>query len=253
MTVDTVNSCSLLFPGDPGYFAGNFSIPTQQNVLWGDWQMVNSAQNFAFGDPLVAIEAAPGVGVTGGSAYPLFVPGDYTFYGRYVGGQAIDQREPLSTAFAARYVNGGAFSGGTDYIVWRDSKVNQGPFTCPARSGRPAWYPLATAQVVMFDEQEHPALPETCQVSPCNPAEFTPFPAETQRVSVGSAELQTPYSFGWTYLNLDQTNAASAGLFGLTSQAWVVDVMSSDGRFQTGQQAAQLDSACNPTTIHVGF
>jgi len=37
ITVDTVNSCTLLFPGDTGYFAtGGTGIATNQNVLWGD-------------------------------------------------------------------------------------------------------------------------------------------------------------------------------------------------------------------------
>jgi hypothetical protein len=34
-----------------------------------------------------------------------------------------DQREPLPTVFAARFINGGIFDGGTDLIVWRDSKA----------------------------------------------------------------------------------------------------------------------------------
>ncbi|MEA2693768.1 MAG: hypothetical protein QOJ16_3155, partial [Acidobacteriota bacterium] len=43
VTVDTVNNCSLRFPGDLGYFAaGGTGDATNQNVLWGDYFFVNS-------------------------------------------------------------------------------------------------------------------------------------------------------------------------------------------------------------------
>ncbi len=129
ITIDTVNNCTLRFPGDPGYFGGD---ATDQNVLWGDYFYVNSAQNFADGNTLVHIEASATNPETS-------VAGQYTFYGRYDAWTAVDHREPLATNFAARYVTGGTFSGGTSLIVWRDSKVNQGPFTCPVSPacGRP--------------------------------------------------------------------------------------------------------------------
>ncbi len=58
MTIDTVNNCTLRFPGDPGYFvAGGTGDATNQNVLWGDYFYVNPGQNFAQGETLVHIEA----------------------------------------------------------------------------------------------------------------------------------------------------------------------------------------------------
>ena len=140
VTVDTVNNCTLRFPGDVGYFAaGGTGDATNQNVLWGDYFYVNSDQNFASGDTLVHIEASATNPQTS-------VAGQYTFYGRYVNWTAVDNREPLATNFAARFVNGGAFTGGTDLICWRDSKVSQGGFTCPVVPGvRPPWF-----------AQEHP-------------------------------------------------------------------------------------------------
>src|SRR5699024_5063568 len=123
ITVDTVSNCTLRFPGDPGYFLPRGTgDATDDNVLWGDYFYVNSAANFADGNAMVNIEASPTTSETNTSGF-------YTFYGRYdsPAWSAADDREPLATNFAARYVNGGAFSGGTDLIVWRDSKVNQGP------------------------------------------------------------------------------------------------------------------------------
>ena len=38
ITVDTVNNCTLRFPGDAGYFlSGGTGDATNQNVLWGDY------------------------------------------------------------------------------------------------------------------------------------------------------------------------------------------------------------------------
>ena len=63
---------------------------TFQNVLWGDYIYVNPSQNIANGGALVHIEASTTDPAT-------TTAGRYTFYGRYVGWNAIDHREPLAT------------------------------------------------------------------------------------------------------------------------------------------------------------
>ncbi|HKI00336.1 MAG TPA: hypothetical protein VKK31_00005, partial [Thermoanaerobaculia bacterium] len=78
VTVDTVNSCNVFFPSQLA--TGYDAVLTDQNVLWGDYFYVNSAQNFAQGETLVHIESCP----------TCFAPGDHTFYGRYAAGTAID-------------------------------------------------------------------------------------------------------------------------------------------------------------------
>jgi hypothetical protein len=244
VTVDTVNNCTLRFPGDPGYFGpGGTGDATNQNVMWGDFFYVNPGQNFAQGESLVHIEASATNPETS-------VAGEYTFYGRYVNWQATDNREPLATNFGARYANGGAFTGGTDLVVWRDSKVNQQPFTCPAVFGvRPPWYPLGQEGIVIFDEEETPEVPQTFPVSPQPPTNsVTPFPAEAQRTAVGGADFPVPFDFGWLYLNLNTTVAAAGANppeDPAAAQAWVVTVMDADGRFSVGFDALRLDSACN--------
>jgi hypothetical protein len=242
ITVDTVNSCTLLFPGDPGYFgAGGTGIATNQNVLWGDYFYVNPGANFADGNPLVHIEASATNPQTSTS-------GQYTFYGRYDAFTAADNREPLSTSFAVRYLNGGVFSGGTDLIVWRDSKVNQTAFTCPAQQGRPSWYPLGQEGIVIFDEQEQPQVPQTFPVSPQPPQSgIIPFPAEAQSTHVGGADFPVPFDFGWLYLDLNTTVAAAGSVppeDPAAAQAWVTARMTAQGRFSVGFDAVQLDSAC---------
>jgi len=262
VTMDTVNNCSLRFPGDVGYFgAGGSGDATNQDVLWGDWFIVNAAQNFAEGSDLVHIEAAPGVGTSGQipSNPATTTAGRYTFYGRYTTPpwSAIDNREPLATNFAVRYLNGGPFSGGTSLLVWRDSKTNQGPFTCPATTGRPPWFPLGQEGITIFDEQEHPQVPTTTPFSPQPPnLGIIPFPAETQRTQVGGAALPVPFNFGWIYLNLNTTISGNPNppVDPAAAQAWVVYTLASNGHFAVGIDAIRLDSACaalhfNPGTI----
>jgi hypothetical protein len=232
VTVDTVNQCTLRTPNFPeGYFGPN-GVATDQNVLWGDFIYVDPANNYADGENLVRIEAFPGA----------FKTGDATFYGRYVNGSGIDNREPLATTWAARFVNGGAFSGGTDLIVWRESGRIDKPFPCGTT---PPGFPLLAGGETMFDEQEQSlAIP----AFPCSPPDclaglpLDNFPAEANRVHVGTPALPTPFSFGWYYVNLSLPVNAPVPF----TQSWVGTVMKAQGRFSVGFAATPLDSACDP-------
>ncbi|HVT59685.1 MAG TPA: hypothetical protein VHR45_14945 [Thermoanaerobaculia bacterium] len=248
ITVDTVNNCTLRSPGDLGYFAaGGTGDATNQNVIWGDWAIVNATQNFAQGGDLVHIEADATNPATTTS-------GRYTFYGRYDGSgpnffTAIDNREPLATTFATRFLNGGTFSGGTSLLVWRDSKVNQAPFACPVNpTVRPCWYPLGQEGIVIFDEQENPFTPTVQPISPQPPGQtLIPFPAETQRTVVNGASFPVPFNFGWLFLDLNTTVACAATrppVDPAAAQAFVVSTLASNGHFAVGIDAIKLDSAC---------
>jgi hypothetical protein len=251
VTVDAVSNCTLRFPGDAGYFApGGTGDATNQNVLWGDYFYIHDMHNLAQGDTLVHVEADAANPQTSAS-------GQYTFYGRYVNWTAADNREPLATNFAARYINGGAFTGGTDVVVWRDSKVNQGAFTCAAVVGvRPPWYPLGQEAIVIFDEEENPEVPQTIPISPQPPqASFVPFPAEAQRTRVGGPALPVTHPFGWLYLDLNTTVTAAGSNppeDPAAAQAWVTTVMSAAGRFSVGYAAVRLDSACSANHVPPG-
>jgi len=243
ITVDTVNSCTIVPQDSLGYFgAGGTGIATNQNVIWGDWFIVNTTQNFAEGGDLVHIEADATNPATSTS-------GRYTFYGRYLKPNpwtAVDNREPLATTFATRYLNGGPFSAGTSLLCWRDSKTDQQQFSCPAASGNPPWYPLGQEGYVVFDEQEHPLTNANCSVSPCPRIQNVICPAETQRVQVGGASLPVNSNFGWLYLDLNTVIAGNPNppVDPAAAQAWVISTLASNGHFAVGLDAIRLDSAC---------
>jgi hypothetical protein len=235
-------------PGDVGYFAaGGTGDVTNQNVLWGDWALVapNTPQG-SQGGMLVHIEADATNPATSTS-------GRYTFYGSYDNFTAVDNREPLATNFAVRYFDGAPSSGGTSYLVWRDPKVAQPPFTCPAVPGvRPPWYPLGQEAMVVFDEQENPSVVTTVPASPAPPGSTVAFGAAAQRVQVGSASLPLPFSRGWIFVDLITHVAQAAGLPPFDSgaaQGWII-AAHADFSFVT-TDAARFDSACAPRHFSV--
>ncbi|HYG63703.1 MAG TPA: hypothetical protein VEL74_14070 [Thermoanaerobaculia bacterium] len=228
VTIDTVNACNLLFPSSPGYTA----LLTAQNVLWGDYSYVHSGQNFAQSETLVHIEACS----------TCFGAGDHTFYGRYGGG---DFREPLPTTLAARYTNGGAFNGGTDFLVWREGNQAAAGYSCSA-AGPAAWYPLDAAQIVVFDEEENPVQQNT--TCPAGAPNCVRIPNEAQRVNVAE-DLLAPFDFGWVYLNLQHSKLTPYQ--DPYAQAWLMTVSNAEGRFSTGHNGIQLDNANRPITTRI--
>jgi hypothetical protein len=248
ITIDTVNQCSTAFAFDPGYFVdGGAGIATAQNVLWGDYFIVNPGENFALGDNLVHVEA-------NGLFNATSTPTGYTFYGRYTAPTGGDNREPLGTTWATRYLNGGGFTGGTDLLVWRDSTANNQPnngFSC---TGNPDWFPLNEWEVIAFDEEEDAV--EICfagpggVISPPDPGtDAACFPWETGRYAWGEGNLAVPYNFGWAYLNLNlpldaPTGDVDFGTSTFIAQSYVTTSSSASGRFQVGYPAIALTSAC---------
>jgi hypothetical protein len=230
ITIDVVASCSTEFPSSPGYFD---NVAGFDNVLWGDYFYIDPQNDFAHGESLVHVEADP----TG----TVFQPGDYTFYGRYVGFSAVDRREPLGSTFATSFVKGGVFDGGTDLICWRDSKTDPAPFAC---GSLPAPFPLGQAQLVVFDEDENPELVEESNFSPAvQQGLILACPWEAGRSRVGGPDFPVGPDFGWLYLNL---NTSTGSLQDPFAQAWVTTTLNADDRFSAGFDAVQLDSLCVP-------
>ncbi len=243
VTIDSVDACALSFPGDPGYF--NTFLADARNILFGDFFLIDPSQDLASGDTLVHIPAD--------STNPeTSVAGQYTFYGANTNWDASDHRAPLSSSFAVRFAAAKdskttakarrrtSLPSSTDLLVWRDPKVKAQPFTCGAT---PPWYPIGQEQIRAFDEQEHIEAPTF-------PA--PPFPAATQRVTVGSASLPTTAFAGWLYLNLNTnvTGSPNPPEDPAPDQAWVtvlqrVQQGPNGGRYDVGFRAIRLDSAAS--------
>lgn len=218
VTVDVVRSCSALDPSSPGYFVhGGQGVAGNENVLLGEYAYVDLGRGLAQGEQAVHIAADP---VAFGSGY--------TFYGRYVGGDGSDNRQPLGSTFSASFAQSEAAGRETLLAVWRDTKsAAAGPVACGAL---PSWAPLSTGEQPVWDEEEGLEM---------LPSSTASFPWATQAVAVGSDELPIADDYGWTVLDLGHR----ADLFGLAAQGWVT-VLKSDALGGTAHDAAVLQSAC---------
>jgi len=228
VTVDTVNSCTLLFP-DSIYFA---TTATDQNVLFGDWFIAD--KQGVYGDALVHIRADAAE----------FVPGDYTFYARQVGAVATDHRQPLATNFGGRFANDKKdplFPRGTSAIVWRDVKAtSQAPFDC---ASAPSFFPLAQEQIVAFDDEENAEVPQLPAVPPLPPDIILPFPGAAQRASIGTPEFPVSFARGWLYLNLNTTVIGQPPISDPAAAQGFVTMLHRTRRHPIAVRAPALDDA----------
>jgi hypothetical protein len=224
ITIDSVSRCTppsvastANTPADPLYFAkGGKGLANDTNALWGDIFLLDPPQNQAASQPAVSVLADP----------DIFHPGDYTFYGRYNQFDSRDDRMPLSSLYYVRFFNGGPFNGGTDLIVWRDSRVaDSSALPCGTS---PSWSPPGEQQLVVFDEQEYATAIGNSNA----------FPLAAQRVHVGAQALPAAPNFGWVMVDLWRADGGHA-------QGWVGSLLSSGGRFATGHEALRADDLCN--------
>ena len=233
VTVDVVKQCSTLTPADAGYF-GPDGVAANDNLLWGDFFLIDPAGNFAQGENLVRIESDP-----------ARFAGKPTFYERYVNGTGADGREPLPTVWGSRFINGGPFTGGTDLIYWRDSRQRNQAFPCNLP---PVWYPirLEDGNAFVFDEQENVDTP-SCFFPTVGGCLF-PFSAETGRVAVDGPSLPSLFDFGWWYFDM-RTDSSTGFVY---SQAWMGTLHDAQGLFSVGYEAEPFNSGCAPLTTNPG-
>jgi hypothetical protein len=211
----------------------------------------------------------------------------YTFYDRYTIGVApatartIDRRQPLPSAFAARWISGTGAAFDTQYKVWREGfTTGTGVLEAPAGPGLffctdyvvNSAIPLV--EVVRFDEHENAGVQGAgIIVSP--PTTASPTLPETSRISINSslfpAVAGSTDAGGWTYFNLSNGGdafaatafpgsrpynatrpgfGAAAGAAGVfprdVSQNWVILAMFAEGRYGVDQDANWLGNGCTP-------
>ncbi len=228
VTIDAAQECSATrpYPINNGYFvAGGTGIASNENLLLGEFFYVDAAQNYAQGNEAVHIVADEA----------RFGGWPSTFYGAWNGHTGDDARAPLGTRYRARFLNGGAFSGGTDLVVWAEPSfaITQG-VTCGERPS---------------------------SVDPCQFMRLTPFDENAAgedeiydymvsevaaRISVGGEEVPVVSSFGF----LDLGNWVVPLCFVLPTitlplQSWVMPLHSSSDRFSVGLSAFRTaDELC---------
>jgi hypothetical protein len=174
VTIDTVTGCTLLNPASPGYFSG---VASNANQLIGEMLVIDSSTAVAASYPVVHLEAA------------TLPTGARSFYGRFVGDTGADGREPLPSSFAARFIPKVNPSSTSGLFVWRETGDDVDPVIC---GSAPAWAPLTTKPVQLFDEQTQSAKPAAA------------LPVATQRLDLFT-DIANPFQQGLALLDLDYT------------------------------------------------
>lgn len=194
VTMDVTNQCTIQTPRDAGYFiAGGGGVAGNRNIIFGDYVILDPVNRINIADNAVSIEADASNTLTSSG------PNKQTFYGRYVGFGATDNREALPTAWIGR-----ASAGRTSLDYWRDPGVNVAPFAC---GGSPAGLPTGQGTVTAYNE---------AGAATSSPAgDLFPFGSG----STTGAALGLTDSLGSLFANLNL--GAPVGTFGVVRQSWV--------------------------------
>ena len=229
-TIDVVGNCEVAGPIDDEYFRRDIRY---DNVLIGDYQQVDSANNYAQANPLVHIRAMPegGTPASRQSGAENQVNFDRTFYDRYSPATFNDGRQPLPSTFGARFIQGGPLEFATLYKIWRENPT--GPNANCAAYGANA--NQRHVEVVRFDENEN------FVVGPVNEnGRFTGASITDVSDSI-FPQLTNGALSGWTYLNLDATSDDDEA-----TQNWVIVSMRSQGQYSVDFEATALGNGCSP-------
>ncbi|MHB8798230.1 MAG: hypothetical protein ACYDBY_07180 [Thermoanaerobaculia bacterium] len=220
VTADTVNSCTSRTPVSPGYYTD----VSFQNVLFGDFLIVDLAQNFAEGEAAVHVEAYPWdfAGLTASTP---------TFYGAYGGDAWRTAREALPTRFVVPWGNG------SDLVTWRSAEQPL-PADGWACGGALSPYPLDVAGVSVFDTEE-------------NALGFSPglsFSVAAQSDAVNEAGFPGAGTGKGGLLFVDLRTTTASGAFGTRHQGWLLhrtrpEPPGGQGRFLSMTRAIVLDGA----------
>lgn len=233
ITVDTFNSCiPTAFPSDVVYP----QLITNQNVLHGDFFLVNPSTQLMVGAPAVAVEANIGQPPA---------PGAYTFYSRNNGFNASDAREPLPTTWRA-----GVENGSSELLVWRDPKVNTGLRNCAVA---PAYGSLpigdARGTTAYGTDTEPYGITANTGVAP----------DVSQRIAVSATPLTglpaADTKLGWLNLSFNHGIAQASGqpvADPAAAQSWVITLRRPEGSglFNLAVPATAMDTGLQANHNH---
>jgi hypothetical protein len=242
-TIDVARVCGSTNPSQPVYYTEEIAF---DNVLTGDFMQVNGNENYAQGNPLVHIRAIPEGGTYASRAadparYRTNTP--QTFYGRFqsTANPVADGRQPLPSAFMARWISGGAGSFHTSYKIWREGMT--GPNADCALYQQNEHNPVL--DLATFDEEENGTGfgQDDCLPGHCSPiADELPSASRVDVSSYVFPQITNGAVAGWSYLNLHNTFATGRP----AAQAWVVTSMRAEGRYSVDADATPLGNGCTP-------
>lgn len=249
ITIDVVNTDSPGMPGDGASYVNDLGFA---NVLLGDIYYLDakvpgatrvcgkggsscirqfkryvSRERGVPGIRAVAIEAGePGD----------FSAGDRTFYGRYLGANATDRREPLPTTYHVRYAQTERRKK-FDLIVWREGNSASAPVSCLEE---PSWHPMGITQAVAFDENSNPIDLEV-EFGEEATLSYTSFHDETTVIKNALRDLE--FEDGWIFLNFSTLFTADNPYSDSSVGAYVL--VRRDGRISTTGVHAVSPSTCS--------
>lgn len=237
VTVDLVNACTPSFPGDGAYFSSELGY---DNVLMGDYLQIDGSNDFAQGSTAVHIRAIPE-----GGTPPTRTPTNFTrtFYSHLqpAASRTLDNRQPLPSTFAARWIEGGASGFNTVFKIWREVETPGGA-ACSAYAVNKT---MAVSEIVRFDEEENPET--VVEQSLADPPMDTQVLPATSLLPIDQNEIIPVNSneavAGWIYFNLHNERDAA-----VASQNWIVSSMRAEDRFSVDIDALALGNGCSPAT-----
>ncbi len=211
ITVDAVHQCTPLSSRayqdplamtaiSPGYFAQNGSgIAANTNQLIGDFHFINRQQNFAQGGTPIHLRADSEMFSSNASFYSFLSGG-------------ADNRSPLTDTIYGRFLNGGAFDGGTDMLIFRvpSEYVPPAELTC----GQSPWSASETGvNMIVLDEDGNSLLAQrTFRWA----SENFSLPSWPELPTFGALELQFPDAMQGAGLVLQNANGRFSTGFDMT-------------------------------------
>jgi hypothetical protein len=231
ITIDVVSDCTVNIPTMAGYYDQDLLY---DNVLSGDYQMLDPISQHANGGPLVHIRAVPEGGAAGVVEATPFA---HTFYQKLNNGRTFDRRQPLPATFAAHYLESSGV--GTRLTVWRQP-LTSGAAACGDYLGNSS---MGLATIVRFDEHENANILANSPLAD-PPQLFTVFlPPSSRRPTTGidfppllSVSGDTG---GWLYLDLRSQQAQQ--------QNWATYTIAVDHSFYSVEATAlSLGNGCTP-------
>jgi len=267
ITADVVGACNKDLPDSDwlNYFGASSGVQ-QANVLMGDIIYLNSGDNFSEAINAVHIEDQFGMG-------------SVTFYERYHGGASGENREPLPTAWAFRYMLSGANSADTMIRAWKGSSFTgividldddvTGPGGTISGAGPAALYANTCIPYTYYawDEDENvnrvtpgfvPPWSGTSDPDPEPVANL--FPLETQEVPVSDfyiVQADADTAFGWMMVIWPLSNWDGANPDALDYdqyQTYMSVKYFSFGQYTAGLEAAVMGNYnCNPSHVLPGL